>query len=313
MAPRLAAVTGATGFLGQHIVRALAEEGWAVRILARRDPISPFWRGLEPELEIGALDDLAALERLCAGAEVLVHAAGLVKARSRRAFMEVNAHGARRAAEAAARAEVPRMVLISSLVARAPQLSHYAASKRAGEAAAAAVLGDRVSVVRPPAVYGPGDLETLPVFRAAARSPLLPVFDPRARIALIHGEDAARQIAAVAAEPPRSGPICLSDARPEGYGWREIVGAAAQAVGASARLVRVPGATLSLAGALGSLAGALGAAPMLTLGKARELRRLDWGLSPGEICPALPGARYGLAEGFAHSVLWARQFGLLAK
>lgn len=313
MARRLAAVTGATGFLGQHLVRALADAGWSVRILARRDPVSPFWRGLEPEVVIGGLDDAASLDRLCAGAQALVHGAGLIKARSRAAFFDVNASGARRAAEAAARAAVARVVLISSLAAREPQLSHYAASKRAGETAAAAVLGERLSVVRPPVIYGPGDLETLAVFKAAARSPLLPVFDPRVRIAMIHAEDAARQIAALVSAPSRRRPIALADGRPDGYGWREIAGAAAQAMGVPARLVRLPGAALSLAGATGSALGLLGPAPMLTLGKSRELRHPDWAVSADESCDLLPQPRFELADGFAHTVAWARQMGLLRR
>ncbi|MDB5448758.1 MAG: epimerase [Phenylobacterium sp.] len=305
MAPRVA-VTGATGFLGRHLVRALAEAGWSVRALVRRDPVAAFG-ATETEVVIGGLADAAAMARLCAGAEVLVHAAGLVKARSRAEFQAVNAEGARRAALAAEQAGVPRMVLVSSLAAREPQLSAYAASKAAGEAAAAEVLGERLAILRPPAIYGPGDLETLAVFRLAACSPLLPTFDPRARIAMIHAADAARQIAAAAAGPPERSPAALSDARPEGYGWREIAEAAAEAVGRRSRPVRLPGAALALAGAAGSLARALGGNPMLTPGKARELRWPDWSVRPDELWAAAPRAEFGLRDGFAQTVRWWRE------
>jgi uncharacterized protein YbjT (DUF2867 family) len=197
MSRGLAAVTGATGFLGRHVVRSLAESGWRIRVLARRDVIHPLWRDLEIEVVLGDLGDQAVLSRLCRGADLVVHTAGLIKARDRQAFEAVNVEGARRLAEATG----GPMLLVSSLAAREPGLSDYAATKRLGEEAARMLLGDRLTVVRPPALYGPGDPETLPLFKAAAASPVLPLFDPGARIALMHVHDAARQIAALADLP----------------------------------------------------------------------------------------------------------------
>jgi nucleoside-diphosphate-sugar epimerase len=301
---RICAVTGATGFLGRHVARALAEAGWRVRALVRRDPVQAFG-DTDVEVAIGGLE-AQALGRLCDGAEVIVHVAGLVKARSRAEFFTANAEGARRAAEAA-RAAGARMVLVSSLAAREPQLSDYAASKRAGEAAAAAVLGDALFVVRPPAIYGPGDLETLQVFRFAARGAALPTFDPRARIAMVHVEDAAAQIAAAAAERPDQAFAALSDACPEGYSWREIGQAAAAAVERSAVIVRLPSAILSVAGWAGSLANQLGARAILTRGKARELRWLDWSIKPEERWSGAPPAKFALNAGFRHTVRWWRE------
>jgi nucleoside-diphosphate-sugar epimerase len=301
---RVCAVTGATGFLGRHLVRALSEAGWRVRALVRRDPVAAFGEA-DAEVVAGGLD-AGALAELCRGAEVLVHAAGLVKARSRAEFEAVNAAGARRAAEAA-RAAGARMVLVSSLAAREPQLSDYAASKRAGEAACREVAAGALSIVRPPAIYGPGDREILAVFRFAARSPLLPTFDARARIAMIHAEDAARQIAALAART--SGPDCVAvtDDRPEGYGWREIGEAAARAVGRRPILAPVPGAALAWAGAAGSISRRLGARPMLTTGKARELLWRDWSVKPDERWTGGPTVKFALEEGFRQTVRWWRE------
>jgi nucleoside-diphosphate-sugar epimerase len=301
---RICALTGATGFLGRHLVRALAEEGWRVRALVRRDPVEAFGR-LDVDAVIGGLDP-GPLAELCRGADVLVHAAGLVKARSRADFEAVNAHGVRGAAEAAKAADA-RMLLVSSLAAREPQLSGYAASKRAGEAAAEAVLGGALRIVRPPVIYGPGDRETLRVFQFAARSPVLPVFDSRARIAMIHAADAARQIAAAAAQPPERACVALSDGRPEGYGWREIVQAAAEAVGRRRVQLRLPSAVLTWTGAAGFLAQQLGASPMLTPGKARELRWLDWSIKVEESWLGAPNAKLDLQEGFGQTVNWWRE------
>jgi uncharacterized protein YbjT (DUF2867 family) len=279
----------------------MADAGWTVRILARRDPSHPFWRGIEPEVVLGDLDDAGALARLCDGADAVVHAAGLIKARRRADFDAVNVHGV----EMLIRAAPPKahLVLVSSLAARAPRLSDYAASKRAGEL----LLGDRggYTIVRPPGVYGPGDRETLSLFRAARSWPVLPLLDPAARTPLIHAADAAAQIAALAAREPACATYALSDARPDGYAWREIMAALAASVGRTPAYAAVPGAGLALAGAISELAaGFSGRAPIFTRGKAREFLHPDWSISSGEQAGGLPAPRFGLAEGFAATAAW---------
>ncbi len=301
--PPLAAVTGATGFLGQQIVAALAADGWRVRVLARRDPAG-IWGDLNPEVVRGNLHDPAALSSLCAGAETVIHAAALVKARRQTDFNAVNIDGALNLAKAACQAQT--VLLVSSLAAREPHLSAYAASKRQAETAMAEALGNRLTIARPPAIYGPADRELLPVFRAANSSPLLPVLSAEARLALIHVSDAARQIAALAARPAAGQVWALSDARPEGYGWRELIAAAAAACGRDPRLTATPRALVRGLGLAGDLAAALGATPMLTSGKVRELLHPDWTLSPSERAPDLPPPAYDLLTGFADTVAWYR-------
>lgn len=290
---------------------ALAAEGWRVRVLVRRDAVLATPEGVEPEVVIGGLADEGALASLCRGASVVVHAAGLIKTRAAAEFSAVNVVGAERVAQAAVEAGVPRTLLVSSLAAREPQLSPYAASKRAGEDAARRVLGDRLTVLRPPAIYGPGDLETLGAFEAALRLPVAPVFDSRARVAMIHVEDAARQIAAAAHQAPEQPVAALSDARADGYAWREIVLAAGRAVGRESIMLRTPSTVLSMAGAVGATLRLFGANPILTPGKAREMRHLDWSLRPEERWSQAPAPRYDLEGGFAHTVAWWRVAGKL--
>ena len=293
-------MTGATGFLGRQIVRALADDGWRVRILTRRDPVASLWRQIEPEVVLGDLGDDQAVSRLCAGADVVVHGAGLVKARSRAAFDRVNVEGARRLALAATRA--PHVVLISSLSAREPGLSHYSASKRAGEVAMMGILGDRLTIVRPCAIYGPGDRELLPVFQAAGRLPILPVLSPAARVTMIHVGDAARQVAELAAAHPAGLTVALSDARTDGYSWRELMAEAARACGRSPWLAPIPQGLIHALGITNDFTALLGAAPMLSSAKARELTHLDWSITLQERSGAKLAAAYDLAAGFAHTV-----------
>lgn len=305
--PGLVAITGATGFLGQHLVRAFADARWRVRILARRDPISQFWRGLAPEVIHGDLDDEAALARLCEGADVVVHAAGLISGRARD-LQRVNVDGARRLA-AAARAS--HVLLISSLAAREARLSAYAASKRAGEMVSQEILGRRLTIVRPPAVYGPGDRETLRLFALAASSPVLPVLDPAARVALVHVQDAARQVVSLA-DTREMGPVALCDDRPDGYGWREIMGTAAVVADRQPTYLRVsPAALYAMASAAVLLNYWRRGPGMLTFGKVTELTYLDWGVRPAECAGRASAIEFNLLSGFRQTFGWYRSMGWL--
>ena len=313
----LAAVTGATGFIGRHLVVALHRAGFRVRLLLRREPDVPEWLGLAPpEVVAGALEDAAALDRLVAGSDVVVHVAGLIKAARRRDFMAVNRDGAAAMAEATARvAPGARFVHVSSLAAREPQLSDYAASKRAGEDAVLAQLGERAAVLRPSVVYGPGDRETLIFFQLAARRyvPLLGAADARA--AMIHVADLVRLIVALAKKPAGGGGAARSaaDDRLQGYTWEELLGAAARAVGnPSPSFVRAPGPLLSGLALVGDLAKAFGSSSMVSSQKLRELRHPDWGVAPAERASA-PGwkAEFDLERGFADAVAWYRRAGWL--
>lgn len=306
---RIAALTGATGFLGRALCEALTSRGWSLRVLARADAAPP----PGAEVILGRLADQDALGRLAEGAGLVIHVAGLVKARTPAGFAPVNIEGARHMAEAAARrATGAHFLLVSSLSAREPQLSAYAASKAAGEAAVKSLLPSRrLTIVRPPAIYGPGDRETLALFRAM-RLPALPSPGPaRARLALIHVADAAAQIAELAERPASGATYGLADGRPEGYGWRQILAEAGRAVGRRPRILPTPRAAILALGAAGSLASRIGPAQIMTLGKAREALHGDWGVRPEELAPGLAPPRFDLASGFADAVEWYRASGWL--
>ena len=315
MTAPVAALTGGTGFLGRPLAAALAARGYRVRLLVRRDPIHPQLRGLDFEIVPGGLSDPGALDRLVRGAAVVVHAAGLVKAARPGALWAANRDGTARLVEAMRQQPGRRrLVLVSSLAAREPGLSSYAASKRAGEAAAEAGLApaERV-IVRPTAIYGPWDRELLDFFRLADRG-LMPVpGPPDARLTLIHVEDAAAAIAAIAAAAPGGGVHALADGNPGGYGWAELGQAMGAAFGGRLRPVRVPRLPIALfARAAAAAAWVSGRPAMLTPGKLRELTHRDWGVRPDELPPAgiaPPGV--SLAQGLRSTVDWYRAAGWL--
>jgi nucleoside-diphosphate-sugar epimerase len=309
----LVAVTGATGFVGKPLVAALAAAGFRVRLLLRRDPVVPEWREIHPQIVAGDLDDAAALESLVTDVDHVVHVAGLIKAARRADFFRVNEAGSVRLAEAMVRhAPQARLLHVSTIAAREPQLSHYAASKRAGEDAVRRLLGSRATVIRPPVVYGPGDRETLLFFKLGSGSLVPLAGTPRARAAVIHVTDlVALMIAMIRA--PDGGVWTATDAQPQGYAWAEVFGAAATAVdNPRARLFHAPGALLRTIAFVGDIGCLFGSANMLNSIKLRELRHEDWSVSQAERAQP-PGwsPRFTLAAGFADAVRWYRAAGWL--
>lgn len=310
------AVTGATGFIGGHVVRRLADAGWRVRVLARRLPVHPETADLTLDIVIGSLDDEQSLAELVRGADAVVHCAGLVKASDPGAFHRVNAAGTVRLVAAAAAARpAPRFLLVSSLAAREPAISDYALSKRAGEEAVEGARSLSSVILRPPAVYGPGDRELLPLFRCAARGLGLLLGPEGNRLSLVHVGDLAGAVAAaLAADVGPPGSILeIDDGRPGGYSWHDLVALAGVAVGRRVRPIPVPAAALRLAGAAASLAARFtGRPPMLGPGKIREIRHPDWVCRDGGLRGSLPWRPTLTAErGFALTVEWYRRNGWL--
>ncbi len=284
----LAALTGATGFIGRWIARHLVAAGWRVRVLVRPGSEARLPPGVPLERHAGSLTRPDGLAAFVAGASAVVHCAGQVRGITAADFEAVNVAGTRYLAEAAAAGGVRRFVQISSLAAREPQLSPYAASKRQGEQVLAR-WRDRLQaiVLRPPAVYGPGDREMRPLLAAMAQG-LIPVLsDPRARFSLLYVEDLARAaVAAVAADAV--GVFELDDGRPGGYGWPDVRAIAAAYRQKPARLLPIPAALLrGVAWANLGLAWLGRGMPMLTPAKVNELRHPDWVCDNSRICQAL--------------------------
>jgi 2-alkyl-3-oxoalkanoate reductase len=305
LAAPLVAVTGATGFVGRAVVRRLDALGWRVRALAR--PMSATrLAGLSVEIVRGDLEDAAALARLVTGADAVVHCAGAIRGLTAAGFRHVNVEGLGRLV-AAIRSEGARsrLLAVSSLAAREPQLSAYAASKRAAEAVLAAVPDVAWTIVRPPAVYGPGDEVLRPLWQAL-RFGILPVLGPpRARFSLLYVDDLAEAVAHLVRSGDHAGRTFeLHDGRAGGYGWPDVREAARRCRGRDVWAVRVPRAVLmALAVAQAAVQGVRGRRPLLTPGKVRELRHHDW------VCDntGLTGAtgwtpRIGLDEGLRRTL-----------
>ena len=201
------------------------------------------------------------------------------------------------------------------MVAREPDLSHYARTKRESEKALSALSRGSWTVVRPCAVYGPWDRETLTIFKSAVRGIFPMTGGRRGRVALIHAADAAQAVADLCGQGGSGEVFELTDRRVDGYGWGEIAAAAEQAVGNRVRTLPLPALAVHATAAANALAARLvGGVPMLTPGKAREILHGDWGsVAERQPPPDVWQPQIGLSEGFRDTVSWYRDRGWLPK
>lgn len=271
------ALTGATGFVGSHLVDAALAGGHQVVALARRE--QPPRQGVA--WVDGDLHDRAALERLVDDAQAVIHVAGVISGQTAAAFDKGNVEGTLTMLAAATAGGVRRFVHVSSLAAREPTLSLYGASKRRAEELVMS-SGLDWAIVRPPAVYGPGDKETLELFRMARLG--LMVMPPKGRVSVIHADDLARLLLALAApDAPSNLLVEPDDGRPGGWTHREFARALGQAVGNRPAIVSSPGMLLRLAARADQLFRRERA--KLTVDRAAYFSHRNWVVEPKRAAP----------------------------
>ena len=248
---------------------------------------------------VAALDDVDALAGVLAGVDAVVHLAGAVRGERPQDFAAANSEAVNHLCAAALRqAKPPAMLLVSSLTATEPQLSDYAASKRAGEQALAPHPQLDWTVIRPPAVYGPGDREMTPLFRLMRRGWVLVPGNPAQRLSFLYVDDLADAILCWLQAPRTySGrQFSIDDGAEDGYDWPAI---AAAAGAGKARVLVIPTPVLNgVAKVNVGVSRLLGRAPMLTPGKVRELGHDRW-VGSGDDFAAATGwqPRHNLADG----------------
>ena len=242
--PRTLALTGATGFIGTVLRGQLVSAGWEVRALYRRLP-QPRYGSDDTRIRwvYGSLSDPDSLRRLLQGAAAVVHCAGAVRGASAEQFNQVNVAGVARLVQVARELHpTPRFLLISSLAAREPSLSFYAASKRGGEGTLRTLAGPMATTIfRPPAVYGPGDREMAPLLRCMQHGVAPVLGSSAARFSLLYVQDLADAIRHTLERPDWApGPFEIHDGRPGGYSWEEVMATVSRILRRPVRAVRIP-------------------------------------------------------------------------
>jgi nucleoside-diphosphate-sugar epimerase len=283
-------VTGGTGFVGAHLVKALCARGDTVTALVRRPALAQ-QLGWGPEVRLvrGDLAAEHALQDGCTGAEVVFHVAGKIVARTPAEFMATNRDGTANVLEAARDAGVRRFVHISSLAVAGPTtpghpideerppapITHYGRSKLAAELLVRAMPMDW-TIVRPPVVYGEWDRGTLTVFRLARRG-VVPVFgDGSQELSVIHAEDLARALIAAAVTGATARRVYFAT-HPEPITSRAFVLRVGEAVGTKPRIIPLPPFVVrGVLWAVGTLAHLAGRATLLSADKGNEYLAPAW-------------------------------------
>ena len=235
-------MTGATGFVGAEVLEQALGEGLRVNALTRR--------AQPPRARLkwvpGSLEDAAALDTLVRDADAVVHIAGVVNAPDRAGFEAGNARGTVAVIDAMRRRGIRRLIHVSSLAAREPQLSDYGWSKELAERHVKA-SGLDWTIVRPPAIYGPNDREMLELFRMAKRGVMM--LPPGGRLSVIHVGDLARLLLATAKETENSLTRIyeVDDGTPGGWDHQDFGAAIGRAVGRPVRTVATPRWALGMA------------------------------------------------------------------
>ena len=275
-----------------------------MKALTRRD--QPPREGLE--WIAGNLGARQSLEDLVRDADAAVHVAGVISASDAAEFEQGNVAGTLAMLAAATAGGVRRFVHVSSLAAREPALSLYGASKaRAEELVERSGLD--WAIVRPPAVYGPGDRETLELFKMARRGLIL--LPPGGRVSLIHVDDLARLLLALA---QRSAPKRLivepDDGTPSGWSHKEFARALGQAVGRRSVSLSAPRPLMRIAARIDRLVRRGRA--KLTPDRAAYFCHPDWVVSSGHCPPPdLWHPRIETRQGLAATARWYADKGWL--
>ncbi|HUG46769.1 MAG TPA: NAD-dependent epimerase/dehydratase family protein [Sphingomicrobium sp.] len=298
------AVTGGTGFVGARFLDLAIEAGHEIKALTRRP---------QPQRERvtwveGSLGDGDSLRRLVTACNSVVHIAAVLNPRDPAEFERCNVTGTLEVLAASTAAGITRFVHVSSLAAREPDLSKYGASKARSEDLVER-SGLDWAIVRPPAVYGPGDRETLELFRMAKlRLMLLP---PRGRVSLLHVDDLCRLLLALS-RPGEPGQLLFEpdDGRSGGWTHKQLAQAIGEAVGRRNLSLSMPEALLRMGAVVDQLVRRERA--KLSPDRAAYFSHRDWVVSPdrrppSELWRPLIESRKGLAE----TAAWYRDKGWL--
>ena len=324
-------VTGGSGFLGSHIIEQLSQSGRSVRALVRRSSDTKFLRSLSNvELIDGAVDDPASLERAVQGVEAVVHSAGLVKARNLEEFMRVNARGTDNLLNACLpiAGSLKRFVQISSITVGGPSdvygnpvsvdalprpVTDYGRSKLAAEKS---VLSHKdrlkVTVIRPPAIYGPRDREILAFFKSIKLGVLPLLGSPQSKLSMTFGPDCARAcIRAIDADVASGSVFAVDDGAV--HTMAELISEAESAMGKRAFLrIPLPRRVVEGAALMSESYGKLtNRAMMLTRDKCNEL--FDQWVCDGSKAQAELGftPSVSFSQGVKQTVDWYRTAGWL--
>jgi nucleoside-diphosphate-sugar epimerase len=287
-------VTGGRGFIGSFLVEDLLHRGLEVRCLLRKSSKGRGWlEGQNIQVFDGDITDSSSLTDATKDVDYVFHLAGLTKARTNEEFRRANVEGTRNLLSATRKnsSELRRFVMVSSLAAAGPSqsrtpvseldpphpVSNYGRSKRMAEETAHEFGGGlRISIVRPPAVFGPRDRDVFQMFKYIKQG-WLPLLSGGPRyLSMIYVRDLVHGLYLAATHDAAIGQTYFL-AYDRGYSWDEFAETVAEALGVRVRKIVMPLLLAYLVSGLGSLYGKLtNEATLFNLDKYQEMKPTHW-------------------------------------
>ncbi len=320
-----ALVTGANGFVGSHLVEGLLQRNYQVRCLVRKTSNLRWLSDLNVEYVHGNITEKDSLKGAVQGADVIFHCAGLTKARSRGEYFKANAEGTKNLVLVCleSNSKLKKFIYVSSQAAVGPgtddkpldeeapcrPITYYGESKLEGERIVLEHASKLpMTIVRPPAVYGPRDADILGFFKVAKSGFRISFGFGQSFLSLVYVKDLVEGIILAAENPQSIGQTYfISDDRV--YSWKETFQIIAGILGKRTIPLRIPRSLVfSLAFISQSFCGLLGKAAVLNVQKAREITRRYWGLDVSKAKTQLgfsPG--HDLARGAEETVKWYKE------
>ncbi len=324
-----ALVTGANGFVGSHLVEGLLRRGCQVECLVRKTSNLRWLSGPDVEYVFGDIADKASLKGPVKEADFVFHCAGLTKARNKQEYFKANAEGARNIVEACVEENpgLKRLVHVSSQAAVGPgdderplneeapcrPITHYGESKLAGEKIVSEHRSELpITIVRPPAVYGPRDSDILGFFKVAKRGFRVSFGMGQSFLSLVYVKDLIDGMILAAESPKGVGQTYfLADDRV--YSWREAFEIIGRVLGKRTIPLRIPKSlAIFMAFLSDSFSKLLGRSTAFNVQKAKEITQRYWGLDVSKAKADLGfSPRYELERGAEETVRWYREMGWL--
>lgn len=299
------ALTGATGFVGKHLLKSLLNQGYTVKALTRRDqnPIH------NVEWIKGDLEDHDAIKKLTENIDIMINVAGLVKAKNKNEFLKANAVAVSTLLDGISHQNTkPHFIQISSLSAREPDISDYASSKFKGEEILKSnSLNLNWTIIRPPAIYGPYDVETLKIFKLLKWGIALYPGDRSYRVSWIHVIDLANAISSLIDNSLFFGKTLeIDDGHYNGYSHEEFFNIAQKSMNLKSINITLPKFFLKIIGHANNIFGSIFRyTPMVSAKKVNELCHPNWVCNKdNEFNGKAWKAEYNLAKGLKETVDW---------
>ncbi|MDR0617603.1 MAG: SDR family NAD(P)-dependent oxidoreductase [Endomicrobium sp.] len=272
-------VTGATGFVGSHIVETLLEEKYKVVCLVRQTSNLKWIKYLPLEYLCGSLDDEKFLTTLVKDFDVIVHCAGVVRAKSKKEYFNVNVETTKKLCSAVLKNNLTlkKFIFISSQAAQGPSnlnslrtvtdkenpVSDYGRSKLAAEIEIKHTLNNKIpyTIFRPAAAYGPRDKDIF-IFFNLVNKHLRPVTVKKRLLQLVYVKDIATAVAkAIKSRQANNNTYYLAD--PTQYTWSDIGEVISNSVGVKAIPIIVPDFIFYLVGFVSKFLSSLTKKPLV--------------------------------------------------